>query len=131
MFLYQNILIAVASLIALYALSIVSAPLYPHDLLSYFILGASSIYLFIRGIILNKQKKRVSSMFVLGSSLIAIVFLFEYQYILANNQGIDPAVFKQNLNHAIVVYNAFRFFFLAMCAAVFIKELYEAIRDFA
>lgn len=131
MFLYQNILIATASLVALYALSIVSAPLYPHDLLSYIILAASSIYLFVRGIFLNKQKKRVSSMFVLGSSLITIVFMLEYQYILANNQGIDPIVFEQNLNHAIVVYNAFRFFFLAMSAMVLIKELYEAIRDFA
>lgn len=130
MFLYQKVFNASCYLIALFIIANLSAPLYPHSLLTLILLVGASIFLFIKGIKFNLQKKRICAMFILATSLMSIVFLLEYQYILTQSDNINAQVFQNNVHYAIVIYNIFRFLLLIASALILLKELVYAIKHF-
>lgn len=130
MFLYQQVFYAIANLLALYVVTRLGAAMYDHGILSYALLGAACVYLLAIAVKYNREGHRFPSMFVAATALMPPAFYVQYRYMRREAAHIDPAVFAANLEHAITVYNVFRLVFLIMCALIFIKELYAAVRDF-
>ena len=69
-------------------------------------------------------------MFFGAIALIPWAFYGELWYINSNNDGIDPQVFEQNLKHAIMVYQSFKYVIMACAVGAALKGLWLSFKNF-
>lgn len=127
---YRPIFVCGVHFVALYAIGYISASLYPANMLEYIVLAAASLWMLYGVYLLQKERRRMSSLFFAGIALMPWAFYGELYYINANKEGIPEEVFAQNLEHAIFIYQSFKFVFLACATAAALKGLIQSIREF-
>lgn len=127
---YRPVMLNCSYLVALYAIAYISAPLTPNGYLEYGMLALASCWMFYGSLMLQKVKRRPSSLFYGAIALIPWAFYGELWYINNNREGIDEAVFQSNLEHAIFVYQSFKYVVLGCAVLATFKGLYEAVRSF-
>lgn len=127
---YRPIFVNGVHLVALYAVAYISAPLTPANILEYVVLFAASAWLLYAVYLLQKERRRPSSMFFAAIALMPWAFYGELWYIFSKQSEIPPEVFEQNLSHAVFVYQSFKYTFLACAVVAAFKGLYLAARDF-
>lgn len=128
---YRPIMLNGAHLVALYAVAYISAPLTPVNLVEYAVLALASMWLMYAMVLMQKEKRRMSSLFFAAIALIPWAFYGELWYINNNNQGIEREVFESNLAHAVFIYQSFKYLFLVCATGAAFKGLYLAVKDFA
>lgn len=127
---YRHIFINCAHLVALYAIAYISAPLTPANILEYVVLALASMWLVYATYLMQKQRRRPSSMFFLAMALVPWAFYGELWYIYGHRDGISDEVFEQNLAHAVFIYQSFKYLILACAVVAAFKGIYQAVRDF-
>lgn len=127
---YRPIMLNGSYLVALYAVAYISAPLTPQGILEYVVLALASAWLLFGLYNLQKEHRRPSSMFFGAIALIPWAFYGELWYINSNNDGIDPQVFEQNLKHAIMVYQSFKYVIMACAVGAALKGLWLSFKNF-
>lgn len=127
---YRPLVVNGMHLIALYAVAYISAPLTPSNFVEYVVLGVASLWLLYAMYLMQKDKRRPSSMFFAAIALIPWAFYGELWYINANKDGIAPEVFEQNLTHAVFIYQSFKYLMLACAIGAAFKGLFIAMREF-
>lgn len=128
---YRPIMLNLTHLVALWAITYISSSLTPQNLVEYAVLAVASLWMLYATALLNRAKRRPSAVFFGICALMPWCFYLELWYINQNNQDIAPEVFEANLQHAIFVYQSFKYMFLICGFAAACKGLYQAIREFA
>lgn len=127
---YRPVMLNGSYLVALYAIAYITAPLTPQSYLEYALLALASVWLLFGLYNLQKERRRTSSMFFGAIALIPWAFYGELWYINSNKDGIDPQVFASNLEHAIMVYQSFKYMMLACAVGAAIKGLWLSFKNF-
>lgn len=127
---YRSIMLNGAHLIALWAVAYISAPMTPNSILEYIMLGGASAWLMYAMYLMQKEKRRPSSLFLCFTAVVPWAFYGELIYIYHNNEVIDPQVFENNLQHAFFVYQSFKYLFMGCAVIAVLKGLVQDIRNF-
>lgn len=127
---YRPIMLNGAHLVALYAIAYISSAQFPQNILEYIVLGMASAWLFYGTYLLQLDKKRVSSLFFAAIAAMPWAFYGEMWYINNHREGIPDDVFAANVEHAIMIYQSFKYMFLFCAAGVAVIGLYQSVRSF-
>ena len=127
---YRPVMLNASYMLALYAVAFITAPLTPNGYLEYGMLAIASVWLFYGALLLQREHRRPSSVFLGAAAVIPWAFYGELWYINNNKEGIDPQVFEANLQHAIFVYQSFKYMTLGCGFLAAVKGMYMAVRGF-
>lgn len=127
---YRPVMLHVSFLLAIYAVTYISAPITPSNILEYGLLAIASVWLFYGALLLQKERRRASSVFYGAVAVLPWAFYGELWYINNNKDGIDPKVFEANMQHAIFVYQSFKYIAIGCGTIVALISLYRAVRSF-
>lgn len=128
---YRPIMLNLTHIVALWAVAYIAAPAIPQSTLEYVMLGVASLWLLYATYLMQKEKRRTTSMFLCCCALMPWAFYGELLYINANNEGIAPEVFEANLQHAIFIYQSFKFVFLICGFLGALLVLIKEVKNFA
>ena len=122
---YRPILYVMSLFVAWWAQALFSTPALP-DIRSYLLLVAASLWLLSSVVILFKERKRPSAIFMLALALCPHLFYTEFLFL-----SMSPDFRADRIDAIYIVYNVMRYFLLLCALLIIIRRLLHKLNSFA